>query len=232
MARCDQRQPVSSFVGSVAIGRRTGHDYFQSTWKSAIAGQAGVVATFDGLYDPADLTFRNLIGLDPSATQGVLTVAQDGSAIGNGARLISIVDRSWAESSPVGGVIGVKLTALGTGTAAYGIVLHPLAADVNTTTGVDRDDGAQTTTGWTAHLHVTGITGGGTWIVKLQDAATLPTYADVTGGAFTSVGGAGKQRLQSASGATLRRFVRYVATRTGGAGGDSISFALAYSRNL
>jgi hypothetical protein len=40
------------------------------------------------------------------------------------------------------------------------------------------------------------------------------------------------QRLTSAAGATLRRYVRYTATRTGGSVGNGITFALAYSRNL
>ena len=43
--------------------------------------------------------------------------------------------------------------------------------------------------------------------------------------------GATSQRLRGAAGATLRRHVRYVATRTGGSAGDGITFALAYSRN-
>jgi hypothetical protein len=57
--------------------------------------------------------------------------------------------------------------------------------------------------------------------------------ADVTGGAFTAATTATSQRLLSATSTTaLRRYVRYVATRTGGAGGDGITFGLAYSRNF
>jgi len=56
--------------------------------------------------------------------------------------------------------------------------------------------------------------------------------ADVTGGAFTTAAAATQQRLLSASGATLRRYVRCVATRTGGAVGDRITFALAIARNI
>jgi hypothetical protein len=72
-------------------------------------------------------------------------------------------------------------------------------------------------------------------VVKLQDASAsnFSDGADVTGGAFTAATTPTSQRLQSATATTaLRRYVRYVATRTGGAGGDGITFGLAYSRNF
>jgi hypothetical protein len=205
---------------------------FQAAWKSAIAGQGASKADLQGFYDPTELTMRNLIGADASLTGGLLTIspASIPPAIGDRAHLLSIVASSYAESSPVGGVIGLKWSVLGSNAAGMGLVLHPLAEDTNTTTGADRDDGAATSTGWTAHLHVIAVDAG-SWVIKLQDAATLPTYADVSGGSFTAKTAAGSQRLVSASGATLRRFVRYVATRTGGSAGDGITFALAYSRN-
>lgn len=205
---------------------------FQSTWKSFIAGTGGTKLDFQGMYDPADLTFRNLIGTNPSLTGGVLSfVPQYTPAIGDPARLIQVLSSSWAESSPVGGVIGIKFSIRGNLAPGFGIVLHTFVEDTNTTTGADRDDGAATTTGWQAHLHVSAVDAG-SWVVKLQDAATLPTYADVTGGSFAAKTGAGSERLVSASGATLRRFVRYVATRTGGSAGDGITFALTYARNM
>jgi len=205
---------------------------FQAGWKSFLAGQGQAKADLAGFYDPTELTMRNLIGADASLTGGLLTIspASTPPAIGDRAHLLSILASQYAESSPVGGVIALKWAVLANSQAGMGLVLHPLAEDTNTTTGADRDDGAATSTGWTAHLHVIGVDAG-SWVVKLQDAATLPTYADVTGGAFTAKTAAGSQRLVSASGATLRRFVRYVATRTGGSAGDGITFVLAYSRN-
>ncbi len=207
---------------------------FQATWKSFLAGQDGAKVDLAGFYDPAELSMRNLLGVDASLTGGVLTVSPASSpagAIGDQARLIQVVASAYVESAPVGGIVGIKWSVMGNSAAGMpGVVLHPLAEDTNTTTGADRDDGAATSTGWTAHLHVIGVDAG-SWVVKLQDAATLPTYADVAGGAFTAKTAAGSQRLQGAPGATLRRFVRYVATRTGGSAGDGVTFALAYSRN-
>lgn len=205
---------------------------FQATWKSFLAGAGQAKADLAGYYDPTELTMRNLVGADASLTSGLLTIspASIPPAIGDRAHLLSILASSYAESDPVGGIVALKWSVLASATPGMAIVLHPLAEDTNTTTGADRDDGAATTTGWTAHLHVIGVDAG-SWVVKLQDAATLPTYADVAGGSFTAKTAAGAQRLTSASGATLRRFVRYVATRTGGSAGDGITFVLAYSRN-
>ena len=201
---------------------------FAATWKSAVAGVASAKVDVGGLYDPGEASLPTLI---QSGLPGVLTVCPGGAAaIGDRARLLSAFDTMYTESSPVGGVVAVKAAFMADGAVGIGDVLHPLAEDTNTTTGAEKDDAAATTTGWLAHLHVTAVDAG-SWVVKLQDAAVSDTYSDVSGGAFTAATGATSQRLAGAAGSTLRRYVRYVATRTGGAGGDGITFALAYARN-
>lgn len=204
---------------------------FQSSWKSALAGPASAKADFDGLYDPTVVKLADSIGDDFALTAGVLSFAPAGaSAIGDLVRLMSITSASYAEGSPVGDVVGVKWSAMTSAAVGFGEALHPLAEDTNTTVGAEKDDTAATTSGWTAHLHVTAVDGG-SWVIKLEDAAVSNTYTDLSGGAFTAVTAAGSQRLLGAAGATLRRYVRYTATRTGGAGGDGITFALFYARN-
>lgn len=202
---------------------------YGSGWKTFLAGLADATAGFTGLYDPTNAaTLDAVLGVD----SGVLTFCPGGgAAIGDMARLLSVTSTNVTRSAPVGDVVALGWDAHSEATVGLGQVLHPLGADTNTTTGAEKDDTAATTTGWTAHLHVIAVSGG-SWVVKLQDAAVTNTYSDVTSGAFTAATGATQQRLSSASGATLRRFVRYVATRTGGTAGDSITFALAYARNV
>lgn len=206
---------------------------FGLSFKTFIAGTQGSKATFGGYYDPTVIDLESTLGVDYSLTSGVLTVCPSGGGtIANDARLFSIATSNYTQTSPVGGVVGVKWTAQTSAPVGFGHVLHPMGADTNTTTGAERDDAAATSLGWVAHLHVTGITGGGSWVVKLQDAAVTNTYTDLTGGAFTTTAVKSSQRLVSATNTTtLRRFVHYVATRTGGSAGDSISFQLSYSRN-
>ena len=206
---------------------------FKATYKTFIEGLPSVKVDAKGFYDLTEDAQLTTFLRNGGST---LTAFPAGAvAIGDLGRLIEAHETSLVESSPVGGAVLVSFTAISNGIVGIGQALHILGTDVNTTTGATKDDTAATSTGWRAHLHVTGGTGGGSWIVKLQDAtaANFSDGADVTGGAFTSVAGAAtaSQRLVGASGATLRRYVRYVATRTGGAGGDSITFGLAYSRN-
>lgn len=203
---------------------------YAANWKSAIAGAASGKVDLSGLYDPAK---ADLPAMLLAMTPGVLTTCPaGGAAIGDLARLVSAIDTSYAESSPVGGVVAIKASIQADGTVGFGYMLHPLGEDTNTTTGANRDDTAATSTGWTAHLHVT-LVDGGSWVVKLVDASAsdFSDVADVSGGAFTAATGATSQRLTGAAGATLRRYVRYVATRTGGIAGNGITFALAISRN-
>jgi hypothetical protein len=53
--------------------------------------------------------------------------------------------------------------------------------------------------------------------VKLQDSADNASWADITGAAFTAVTtGPQAQRIETARGGTVRRYVRAVTVTTGG----------------
>jgi len=211
-------------AGAVAVAEKT---TFTSPAKEWAAGQSSRDATFEGLYDK-DLTIvRDALG---SATEGVLTYAPGGwSTTTDLAWLASVIEAQYDESAPIGDMVAFAWGATASGQVAFGTVLHPFGEDTNTTVGTSRDDGAQTTTGWVAHLHVSAVDGG-SWVVKLEDSANNSAWSDVTGGAFTAATTATSQRLSSASGATLRRYLRYSATRTSGSSGDGITFLLAVSR--
>lgn len=222
---------LSPYLNSASInptGETADTTTFGATWKTAIAGHLSMTASFAGFHDVDQTELDDVLG-----TEGqVLTVCPGaGAAIGDHAWLLPVVETSLARSSPLGGAVAIAWDALASSAAALGEVLHPVGEDTNTTTGASRDGAAATTTGWMAHLHVTGPVDGGAWVVKLQDSADNSSWADVTGGAFASLSAVGSERLvSSASDAELRRYVRYVATRTGGSAGQGITFALAYAR--
>lgn len=198
-------------------------------WKEFIPGLLDSTTGFQGFYD----AFAGTVVEAALATDaGVLTYCPDGgTAIGGRARLISMTTANYSESSPVGDVVTFAWDVQSESTTGFGQVLHPLGEDTNTTTGAEKDDTAATASGWVAHLHVTAVDGG-SWVIKLEDAAVSNTYSDVSGGAFTAATGATSQRIESASNTTaLRRYVRYVATRTGGSASDTITFHLSYARN-
>lgn len=202
---------------------------YGATWRAGLPGHAGATVDVGGFYDPTELSLQAFM---LAQLPGVLTYCPAGAlAIGDRARLVEAYDLSYSESAPVGGIVAVAASFQAEATVGFGQVLHVLSADTDTTTGASKNDGAATSTGWTAHLHVEAVTDG-SWVVKLEDSANNSDWADVTGGTFTAATDATAQRLRGATDTTtLRRYVRYVATRTGGADTDSITFLLAYSRN-
>lgn len=197
-------------------------------YKEAIAGVRATTVNAAGFHD-ADFT-----GIEDAfdAGSGLLTWSPGaGSAIGDRVYLASIIGTSLSRSAPAGGVVAITWDTMADTVTGLGQILHPKGEDTNNTTGASKDDGAATTTGWQAHLHVFAVDGG-SWVIKVQDSANNSAWADVTGFAFAAVTGAASERLVSAAATTeLRRYVRYVATRTGGSAGDGITFGLGYARN-
>ena len=100
--------------------------------------------------------------------------------------------------------------------------------DTTATNGASLDFGATSTLfGGQAYLQVFSVTGTSV-TVKLQDSADNSTFADITGAAFIAATGRGSQRLQLASNATVRRYVRAVTTGTF----TNAQFAVVFVRNL
>lgn len=200
---------------------------YGQTWKTYLAGLVDATVGFTGKYDAtAGDSLEGQLGTD----SGVLTYCPGGaSTIGDRARLVSVTGSTYSESSPVGDIVTFAWDVQSQNVVGLGWVQHPLAEDTNTTTGSSYDGGAATTTGWTAHLHVSAVDAG-SWTISLEDSADNSSWASVTGGSFTAATGATSQRLASAAGATLRRYTRYVATRSAGSAGDGITFGLAIAR--
>lgn len=188
----------------------------------------GATLSTSGRWDPAwETAIAAVIGTDLS----VVTYCPGGaSSVGDRARIMAVTSTAYGSSDEVDGVVAFSWDLMAETPVSFGWLLHPLAEDTNTTTGSSRDDAGATSTGWTASLHVTAVDGG-SWVVTIEDSANASAWSTVTGGTFTAATGVTAQRLVSADGATLRRYVRYTATRTGGTGGDGVTFALAYSRS-
>jgi len=201
---------------------------FGASWKTSIEGLAHGEVNCKGFYDKVN--DAQLIAMIENGGS-VLTTMPGGVAIGSAARLAKVHEVTVLESSPVGGAVLLTWAVQADGTIGFGYILHPAATtDSGTTTGASHDDAASSSTGWHAHLHVVAVSSG-SWVVKLQDSADNSSWSDVTGAAFTAATGATSQRLASAAvTTTLRRYVRYVATVTGGST-PTITFGLAISRN-
>ena len=121
------------------------------------------------------------------------------------------------------------MQALGNG---YGVEWgHQLTAglrtDTEATNGASIDTGASAAFGAQAYLQVTAFTGTSV-TVTIQDSADDSSFAAVTGLAFTAVSAAPAfERVTTAVGATVRRYIRVVTTGTF----NPATFAVVINKN-
>lgn len=87
--------------------------------------------------------------------------------------------------------------------------------DGSATNGTPVDFAASSAFGLSAYLHVFAFSGTNV-TVKLQESSDNAgdAYADVVGGAFTAASGITSQRIQTATGITVERWLRVVTTGT------------------
>lgn len=195
-----------------------------STWRSFLPGLATGSYDFAGKYDPGVTQLETDFA---AQTEAVLTVCPGGSSVGDLARLVPALTTSWGQSSVIDDAVAVSWGVTGADALAFGTLIHN-GEDTNTTTGTGIDQTAATSTGWSAHLHVT-LVDGGSWVVTIQDSADNSSWATIA--TFAAKTTTGSERLLSASSTTtVRRYVRVVATRTGGSAGQGITYALAFAR--
>ena len=81
------------------------------------------------------------------------------------------------------------------------------------TNGASIDTLASASFGLSAFLVVTALASG-TPTIKIQDSADDSTFADVTGATFGTVAALDNEAIQTATGATVRRYVRVITTGT------------------
>jgi hypothetical protein len=105
----------------------------------------------------------------------------------------------------------------------WGVVLSPETSYSSTQTQGSADNGAATTAGAHAHLHVTASSGG-TWAFTIEDSANDSDWATIM--TFTANGSAVTSERQTSAGA-VRRYVRAVLTRTSG----SVTAVITFARN-
>ena len=96
---------------------------------------------------------------------------------------------------------------------AFGIVLEPGSTSRTATlTGTSVDNGASSSNGALAHLHVT-VSSGGTWTLKVQDSANDADWADLI--TFAADGSVVAGERGDVAG-TVDRYLRALFTRTSG----------------
>ena len=101
-----------------------------------------------------------------------------------------------------------------------------IRTDTTATNGSSIDNAASSLFGLQAYLHVFAVTGTSV-TVKLQDSPDNSTFTDVVGGGFTAATTVASQRIATASGLTVARYLRVATTGTF----TNAQFAVTICRN-
>jgi hypothetical protein len=154
---------------------------------------------------------RGIIG-NPAASLTAIQVGYDPNR-GQDGSLAMATSLTAANGTPL--EWGVQLTA-------------GKRTDTAATNGSSLDQTTVSTSfGWQAYLHVFSFTGTSVTIT-IQDSANNSAFTSLTGGAFTTLTAAGKERIAGGATATVRRYVRVITAGTF----SSCVFAVNFIRNL
>jgi len=179
-------------------------------------------ATLTGFYDgDATKLSAQLSTAFQAAATTVLTLAPNSTTVGNEAWLLAAHTPRYDVKQVTSGVVGTSAQFDADGPIDVGRWLHALAAETGGGDSASVDNGATTSNGGVANLHVTAFAGTSV-TVKVQHSADNSSFADLI--AFTAVAGATSQQL--AVSGTVDRYVRE--SRSGIF--SSCTFAVAFAR--
>jgi hypothetical protein len=211
-------------IGSpLAVLPSTGADKsFMERLAALHSGQVDATFFFNTAASRAHATFSTIPRTDIQATGGF------GSAIGNAAFSIVGKQLNYDPTRDTSAALTEKVSIASDVTGVeWGQQLTPgLKTDTTATNGTGLDTLASVSFGWQAYLHVTALTGTNV-VVTLQDSADNVSFANLTGGAFTSATAVGAQRLAGGSTATVRRYVRAISSGTF----SSATFVVSFIKN-
>jgi len=184
---------------------------FGNLFKTYVPGLKDGSISCDGIYDGAtDAVDQVFTAALDSTAEDIFTLCIQGDVFGGPGFGFSSTTTNYQVSSGIGDVSQVTIQGQNNMGLEHGKILHILQQETvdyaGNTQEVDFTD-ATTTTGWTAYLQITQAAATMT-AVTLQDSADGVTFANLTGGSFTTLTAKSAQRLASAQGATVRRYVQ------------------------
>lgn len=203
---------------------------FGSTSKAFIPGLRSGTIAVEGLFEEVatvnapDNVFS---AIEAAATVPLVSVFPEGWALGKRAYLLQAHENKHDIGAQVDALIMNSAEFTDNDGYDFGVSLHALSAETSLPyTGTATDNGAATTNGGVAFLHVSAIAGASpNAVIKIQHAA-VSSYADLV--TFTAVTAATSQRVVVAAGTTVNRNLR--ATITEGGTTSSITPSISFAR--
>jgi len=205
-----------------------------STIKDYVPGLSEVTVEMEGFFDtntlsPA-LTLEAWMNERLGVTFPFVFAPEGGGQVGDPMYFMNGFLQTYSVEATVDEAVSMEAEFRATGGLSRGLVVQPLTTQTATDTdGITfLDGGAATTAGGSAVLSVAAASGTlPTLAVKLQHSADNITYADLTGGAFTSQTTINGEIISFTG--TVNRYVRAVWTIGGTL--PSFTFNVAVRRN-
>lgn len=211
---------------------------FGSSSKSYIPGLADATLSLSGMFsqdtDGSDEELSAILG---STTTPLVTVILEAGTVGKPAVVAKAHETNYALSSPVGDIVSVtadfNASTDATANLLYGLRSgKSLTANASIAFGslgnlASVDNGASSSNGGMANLHVTANTiSGGNTTIKVQESADNSTWADLI--TFTAVGATTVTTEQKVVTGTVARYLRATASTAGSSG--AITFHIGFAR--
>lgn len=220
---------------SQSIGPSQTHDQhdvtcFGEAVHNFINGQQVIALSHKGLFDQASAHAALNLSSVEDAVISVLLGENAVPAVGGIVFLMDNKAGSYQVAPEISAAIpfNAEYAVKSARGGGWGKILTPPVTITNTTDGAAVDNGALSSNGGIATLHVLTACAADTYAVKVQHSADDVTYADLV--TFTLDASAIGGEFQTvAVAATVNRYLRYQATRTGAAGND-FRLAVAFAR--
>ena len=216
---------VGQFMNNVSVSRNadlvdtsTFGDSDREFTKTLISA----TATMSGFFDPATgASEPALSGLFISSSSKAVSVFWDSDAIGSPGICGSSWEGSYEDAATVDGMITMAGNLTFSGQVDRCVSLHALGAETMTGAFASVNNGASSSNGAVANLHVTAF-GSGTGTVKVQHSTDNSTWVDLI--TFTNFTGTTSE-TKTVTG-TVYQYVRANLT----AAGTTQTFAVAFGR--
>lgn len=194
--------------------------------KEYVAGTRDGTVSLGGFFDgDSGSIHEKLSALAGSDTPVPLSWGVSGITTGEPASLVDAIQVAYEVPTGVAQVVGVSFEAQAADGVDWGVSLAPHASRTSSSNESSVDNGASTSNGAVAHLHVTAASGTSpTLDLKVQESADNSTWADLI--TFTQATAATAERLHVTG--TVERYVRAIWT-VGGTSPD-FSFAVTFAR--
>lgn len=191
--------------------------------RTYIAGLRNATLSLSGFVDlgsdASDEVLSDTLGVE---TARIVTLAQNGLAVGEVVYMFQTHSTSYSPSSPVDGVVSFSADVQSTGQVDRGVSLHNISSEGSSANGTSVDNSASSSNGGVGHLHVS-VAGGSTLDVDIEDSSDDMSFSSLI--SFTQVTTTATSQRSTVAG-TVERYVRAAWTIAGG----SYTFSVAFAR--